>query len=241
MRERRCIMSIMNGTRYIDGSVTYKDGEFKGQMPIPSMINCDRYNDDNNNLKIVCPNKNDIGELSFKEFQWGQELLMSYDKDYNWAFEKLMLARKMFDIYSKVLSLKAWRTDSRVERIENTKEIMLSMSDEEWLDLIKGKLSRDQQNNKSYRLLNATAAIIEGRYEEVMGKIPADVDDLDEKMISFPEHLFYMRDFREQLKFRNWNNPELPKFLTKPYIRAMQDISASKKCQTFTQDSTRVA
>jgi hypothetical protein len=42
-------------------------------MAFPAMINCDRDDKDNNNMKIVSPNKNDIGEMSFKEFAQKRE------------------------------------------------------------------------------------------------------------------------------------------------------------------------
>eukprot|EP01034_Spumella_vulgaris_P035512 gene35512-43783_t len=60
-----------------------------------------------------------------------------------------------------------------------------------------------------------------------MGRIPDKLEETNERDVSFPDHLHYIQDFREQFKFKNWDANKHKNL--KPYLRAMADIRANKK------------
>eukprot|EP01034_Spumella_vulgaris_P021965 gene21965-28047_t len=223
--DTRYIVTILNGRFYIDGGVFYKTGKYKGKLCIPARINCRRLDVSLNNVRFAAPNHDDVGEMIFLEFDFGQEVTVSYGDDYSWTYSKVQLTRQVLAYYYQALGLKGWGTSSRYELLDKVKEFVDTMTCQDFDRITYSNLGAEEHKYKWKMVLRGLVALVNGCYEEAMGHMPYAHEGSLISSVSFPEHLIVIRDFVDAVSFDNW----APVFDFAPILRAMEEVKRTGK------------
>eukprot|EP01034_Spumella_vulgaris_P022164 gene22164-28272_t len=242
---RKYTMSILGGLFYLDASRPFQTGPFKGRLCITAYINCHRWAVEKNNVKLVAPSSDDIAEMAVLDVQPGREVLMYYGSHYDWDHEKLELMRYIAQIYLRVVTeLKSWSTPDRIARMRELVDNLSTLTPGGVKIMRKLSLQTMSRKVKSDMLIRTLIGMVDGEFVKVEGcDLAAEYVDKEDDCrlgdIHFPDHLNHITEFRTALEFKNWNNPDRPKFKVEPYMRLLEDMYRTKIWLTKLDDCHR--
>eukprot|EP01034_Spumella_vulgaris_P021960 gene21960-28041_t len=229
---RRYVMSVLNGRVFIDASRPYTDGPFQGRLTITACINSNRHSISKNNVKLVAPVTDDIGEMVFLDQQPDMEVVMYYGSSYDWDFEKLKLMPIIGDMYMRVVrDVKSWHTQPRVDKIKDLLAGISRLTVTGLKQLRRMQLTRFSRRDPTPLLMRTIISVMDGTiqtddfHDYTLQAMNEEVNIND---MHFPEHLNHMREFRQAVSFKNWKHPDRPPFRLEPFIQALEDMFRTK-------------
>eukprot|EP01034_Spumella_vulgaris_P033993 gene33993-41926_t len=242
---RKYTLSILGGQFYLDASRPFEEGPFKGKLCMTAYINCFRWAVDRNNIKLVAPSGDDIGEVAFQDIQPEREVLMYYGSQYDWDHEKLELMRYIASLYLRVVTeLKTWSTPERIAKMRDLIDNLSTLTPGGVKVMRKMSLQTMSRKIKSDMLVRTLIGMVDGEFVKVEGCDLAEdyknkEDDCPLSDLHFPDHLNHITEFRTALEFKNWNNPDKPKFRLEPYLRLLDDMYKTRTWLTKLEDCHR--